>query len=78
MTVANNGTAPEAVGDGNVEFLEYQTAADPNDSTTVSIWQSVKSNPKVIAYCVCLTIGPLMYGFDNIIVGVVTAMPSFQ
>ena len=49
-----------------------------NEAKELSIWQTVKLNPKVIMASVAMTIGPLIYGFDNIIVGLVTAMPAFQ
>lgn len=48
------------------------------ESTSISILEAIKANPKVIMYCVLVTTGPLIYGFDSIIVGLVTAMPSFQ
>lgn len=65
----------------DVDMVEHRSVGaglDPNESTTVSILDAVKANPKAIMYCVLMTVGPLIYGFDNIIVGVVTAMPAFQ
>jgi hypothetical protein len=70
-----------ALKEGNVETIEDRRQSiveAPNESTELTIWQTVKVNPKVIAYSVALTVGPLIYGFDNIIVGLVTAMPAFQ
>ena len=65
----------------SVEAVEYRRASivdSLNESKELSIRETVKQNPKVIAASVAMTIGPLIYGFDNIIVGLVTAMPSFQ
>ena len=65
----------------SVEAVEHRRASivnASNESRELTIWETVKQNPKVIAASVTMTIGPLIYGFDNVIVGLVTAMPSFQ
>ncbi|KAJ5751889.1 hypothetical protein N7520_008806 [Penicillium odoratum] len=40
--------------------------------------QTVKQHPKAIIYCFCMSICTFVYGFDLIIINVVTAMPAFQ
>lgn len=67
--------------DGHVQAVEdvdvdnAQRAAAEKKST---ILDEIKQNPKAIFYCVLMAVGPMMYGFDNIIVGVITAMPAFK
>ncbi|KAL3454872.1 general substrate transporter [Aspergillus insuetus] len=71
---------PGIAGDGTVEMQEFKDSPEvlASDLDNVSVWQSIKSYPVIIFYCTCLSVGPLIYGFDNIIVSVVTAMPAFQ
>lgn len=63
----------------NVEFVESSEvdSIDPYASTEISMWRSVRDNPKVIFYSIIMTLGPMAFGFDIIAVGVVTAIPSF-
>ena len=68
----------EAVTVDQAEDRRVSITQAPNESPDQTIWQAVKQNPKTILASVAMTIGPLIYGFDNIIVGVVTAMPAFQ
>jgi hypothetical protein len=41
------------------------------------MWLAAKSDPKVLAYSVLMSLGPMTFGFDIVIVGVVTAIPAF-
>ena len=69
-----------AVDKGVVEQVETGNDADdldPHGSTTILMWESAKQNPKVMLYSVLMTFGPMAFGFDSIIVGVVTAIPAF-
>jgi hypothetical protein len=61
-----------------VELCEFTPAPATEESTTISILDAVKANPKVIAYCTLVTVGPMIFGFDTIVVGVCVAMPAFQ
>ncbi|KGO63635.1 Major facilitator superfamily domain, general substrate transporter [Penicillium italicum] len=71
---------PTQAGDGSVEMYEFKASPETlsNDLDNASVWESIKSYPIIIFYCICLSIGPLIYGFDNIIISVITAMPAFQ
>lgn len=62
-----------------VELVEtnHVDNIDPYASTKVSMWQSIRESPKVLLYSVLMTFGPMAFGFDSIIVGVVTAIPAF-
>ena len=62
----------------DVELDEFAPPTTTEDSATISILDAVKANPKVIAYCTMVAVGPMIFGFDTIIVGVCVAMPSFQ
>ncbi|KAH7417853.1 general substrate transporter [Cadophora sp. MPI-SDFR-AT-0126] len=51
---------------------------DVNNEMSMSIWETIKANPKTISWCCTLASGPMVYGFDLIIVSQVVAMPAFQ
>lgn len=44
----------------------------------VTIFECLKQNVKVVAYCCAISVGPIVYGFDIIIVALIVAMPAFQ
>ncbi|PLB46458.1 MFS general substrate transporter [Aspergillus steynii IBT 23096] len=61
----------------------HETTSSPspsNESTekNQSLLSSVKQSPKIAAYCLALTSGILLYGYDLVIVGNVSSMPKFQ
>lgn len=60
-----------------VEKGDKMPFANPHDSTTVSFKQALKDNPKAMICSFLMAMGPLAFGFDIIIVGVVTAFPAF-
>lgn len=67
---------------GSVEMVNSKVDNEvgvvaPNDSMDMSFWQSLKTNRKVMMYCLMMSLGPMAFGFDIIIVGVVTAIPAF-
>jgi hypothetical protein len=55
-----------------------QAFASINENPNENIWQVVKKNRWVVLYCCCMTISPMVFGFDVITVGIVTAMPALQ
>lgn len=65
---------------GSSEFIEV--VSPPIDDAIlagkVSLWQSVKTYPKIVGCCLGLTAAILLYGYDLAIVGTVSAMPEFQ
>jgi hypothetical protein len=66
---------------GEVQIIEshiIDAPVSPAEKRDISIINSIKANPKVLMYCTMMTTGPLMYGFDSIIVGICTAIPEFQ
>ncbi|KAK9319655.1 major facilitator superfamily domain, general substrate transporter [Lipomyces orientalis] len=71
-------TTSAPVAKSTIEMHEFAMSTETSEWEDASIWQAIKATPKVIAYCACLGIGPLIYGFDNIIISVVTSMPAFQ
>lgn len=42
------------------------------------LWHSLKRWPKVVMYNLALSSAILLYGYDLVIVGTVSAMPAFQ
>ncbi|KAH7110569.1 major facilitator superfamily domain-containing protein [Dendryphion nanum] len=54
-----------------------QTTSQTNDEQQ-TLWQNVKKYRKVVLYTFGLTSAILLYGYDNVVVGTVSAMPMFQ
>ncbi|KAJ5118299.1 Major facilitator superfamily domain general substrate transporter [Penicillium atrosanguineum] len=73
MTISHEKETQQFVED----VLRTDTNTDPK-TQHVPLWQSVKKWPRVIAYCLILSSAILLYGYDLVIVGSVSAMPSFQ
>ncbi|CZR61790.1 related to maltose permease [Phialocephala subalpina] len=51
---------------------------DQTNEMSLTIWQTVKANPKSIGYSVLMGVGPMCYGFDLIIISLAVTMPAFQ
>ena len=58
------------------EVSSNDAAENPEDS--MSTWQCLKENPKIILWTLYANIGALMIGYDNLTLSVCLAMPSFQ
>lgn len=63
---------PPVPQDGNVEAL---TMALPDGS---SLLTQIKQSKLIVAYCLALASGIVLYGYDLAIVGNVSSMPAFQ
>lgn len=44
----------------------------------LSLWQAFKLYPRVVGYCFGLSSAILLYGYDLVVVGAVSALPQFQ
>lgn len=62
----------------DVEHTVTDTRHDTPQEATETIWAAMLRYKKVIGYVAVSTVSPLMFGFDNVIVGVVTGVPFFQ
>lgn len=63
------------------DFIENVSPTDTNNSPRaahVPLWQSMKKWRRVVAYNLALSSAILLYGYDLVIVGNVSAMPAFQ
>lgn len=61
----------------NMPAAEHlETGPDPDLDLT--LWQSVKKYRRVVFYSLGITSAILMYGYDYVIIGTISAMPSFQ
>ncbi len=66
-------------GNEQVEDISHTIVSpDLGNEMNLSILETIKANPKAIIYCALLCFGPMVYGFDLIIVSLATAMPAFQ
>lgn len=64
------------------ELVEVADSMDEplqtNEDAHLTLKQSLKKWRRVVIYSLCMTSAILMYGYDYVIVGTVSAMPSFQ
>lgn len=62
------------------DFVEFALAArsTPTSNDKLSLWQATKQNAKIVGYCLSLSNVILLYGYDLVIVGTVSALPQFQ
>ncbi|KAH6643101.1 general substrate transporter [Boeremia exigua] len=63
------------------EFIEDIVVQPPSTRTAEhpqTIWQEIRSNPRVIGYSFLANAGVLSFGFDILVTGAVTALPAFS
>ncbi|EXL40182.1 hypothetical protein FOCG_17283 [Fusarium oxysporum f. sp. radicis-lycopersici 26381] len=66
----------------SVEMVESKKgdvslAINQHDATSLTLLQSLKQNYRSVIFSILMATGPMAFGFDIIIVGVVTAFPAF-
>jgi hypothetical protein len=57
------------------EHVETLVVVSQNTTTP---WQALLESWPSVLCCIFATIGPLMYGFDMVVVGACISMPAFQ
>ena len=50
----------------------------PRPQGKISVLGDIKRSPKVAGYCLALTSGIILYGYDLAVVSNVSSMPEFQ
>lgn len=58
--------------------LLEKTEPVPESEAKMSVWTALRRWPKVSWYSLALTSTIVLWGFDNVLVGSVSAMPVFQ
>ena len=64
-------------GESKVSLREH-VSLPPQGTAPPSPLAAVKQSPKILGYCLALASGILLFGYDLVIVGNVSAMPEFQ
>lgn len=77
MASGNNNNNKKDAGI-DLEQMEHASFSENHPNTQETVLQTIKQNPRAITYAVLMCIGPMLFGFDQVIVGLVTALPSFQ
>lgn len=70
------GTTEEQIYE--VESHTNSQSVSEEGDTSRTLWQNVKKYRKVTYVTFGLTSAILLYGYDNVVVGTVSAMPVFQ
>lgn len=76
--MGNEEVIDETAGVHVEEAHNATISPDMTNEMSLTIWQTIKTNPKTIFYCLLLALGPMVYGFDIIVVSLAVAMPSFR
>jgi len=71
-----DGSVGEQITAVNSHSTSQASSEEGDDSRT--LWQNVKKYRKVTYVTFGLTSAILLYGYDNVVVGTVSAMPNFQ
>lgn len=58
--------------------VDAKSAIERDEHADMRLFQAIKKWRRVTLFCVGMTSAILMYGYDYVIVGTVSAMPSFQ
>ena len=51
---------------------------ETNEDIHLTLWESVKKWKRIVYFSLGITSAILMYGYDYVIIGTISAMPSFQ
>ncbi len=57
---------------------EHIEQAAQNRDESQTLWHALRAYPKIIGYTFGLCIAILLFGYDSVITGSVSAMPAFQ
>lgn len=60
------------------EISSHAPSREESGDEGRTLWQNVKKYRKVVWITLGMTSAILLYGYDNVIVGTVSAMPGFQ
>ncbi|KAL4733732.1 general substrate transporter [Aspergillus similis] len=64
---------------GGLEHREtVSSAQDTTPGEQLCAWKTIKKCPRAVLSCVVMLLSPFVFGFDNIIISLMTAMPAFQ
>lgn len=85
LSTASQTSRDSQSKDGTTEEQIYEVESHTNSQsvseegdTSRTLWQNVKKYRKVTYVTFGLTSAILLYGYDNVVVGTVSAMPVFQ
>lgn len=70
--------AAAKAGYGHVSTVEDVQFDQPEEVPQQAILDAIRVNPKAIVYCVMMTIGPLIYGFDTVSPRLLITLPIVQ
>lgn len=71
----------EKVRQDDLEHLEQVSSAQKQDESNEeqrSLWEACKQSPRIITCCTVMSMSPFVFGFDNLLINLMTAMPAFQ
>lgn len=67
-------------GDADARNSDHVNSSteDVRSTAQPTVWATIKQSYKILSYCLALTAGILLYGYDMVIVNNVSSMPQFQ
>ncbi|KAF7554729.1 hypothetical protein G7Z17_g2703 [Cylindrodendrum hubeiense] len=78
---ATNSSGPPMVGIEATDSLHRESSNTPivgHDEEKIPLGKAIKQFPKIVGYCLALTIVVVGWGYDLVVVGSITAVESFQ
>ncbi|KAH7176415.1 general substrate transporter [Dactylonectria macrodidyma] len=78
MTAYESDFPLRALKTGSAQEIERAEQALEHRDNPQTLWHALKTYPKIVGYTLGLCIGILLFGYDNVIVSSVSAMPAFQ
>lgn len=76
--VKTEAIAAERVETARPSIASSDEPLQTNEHAHLTLKESLIKWRRVVIYSLCMTSAILMYGYDYVIVGTVSAMPSFQ
>lgn len=62
----------------SIEMVEAAQAGIGAPNPTESPWSMIRTHWKLVLYASLANIGPLMFGYDLVVIGAVTALSIFR
>ena len=78
MAAYESGLPLEAMKTGSAQEIECAAQALEHRDRPQTLWHALKTYPKIVGYTLGLCVAILLFGYDNVIVSSVSAMPAFQ
>ncbi|KAF4976648.1 hypothetical protein FZEAL_6710 [Fusarium zealandicum] len=78
MSSVPHKTNENKASDGGLDSVEMVETVEQGPKPVENPWAIIRSHPKLVCYAVIANVGPLMFGYDLVVVGAISALPAFR